>query len=103
MSSEERLHREILAFSISHDHETVRIYGHYAMIDGNKTTPHRHPIHELDFTELDGKEKKMTYIPTKNTHDTRTPTHPEKICPIIDNLPPDLNFKIFEIGESELS
>ncbi|KAH6724722.1 hypothetical protein BKA61DRAFT_627338 [Leptodontidium sp. MPI-SDFR-AT-0119] len=28
---EKELHREILAFSISHDHSTVRIYGHYPM------------------------------------------------------------------------
>ena len=34
---EKGLHREILAFSISHDHETVRIYGHYPVIDGKKT------------------------------------------------------------------
>jgi hypothetical protein len=30
---EKELHREILAFSISHDHRSVRIYGHYAVID----------------------------------------------------------------------
>jgi hypothetical protein len=33
---EKELHREILAFSISHDHQTVRIYGHYPVIDGQK-------------------------------------------------------------------
>ncbi|PMD21373.1 hypothetical protein NA56DRAFT_720415 [Hyaloscypha hepaticicola] len=26
---EKELYREILAFSVSHDHRTVRIYGHY--------------------------------------------------------------------------
>ncbi|KXL51076.1 MAG: hypothetical protein FE78DRAFT_26817 [Acidomyces sp. 'richmondensis'] len=26
---EQKLHRQILAFSISHDHRSVRIYGHY--------------------------------------------------------------------------
>ena len=30
---EKELHREILAFSISHDHRSVRIYGHYAIIE----------------------------------------------------------------------
>jgi hypothetical protein len=35
---EKELHQEILGFSISHDHRTVRIYGHYLIIDGNKTT-----------------------------------------------------------------
>jgi len=51
---EKELHLQILAFSISHDHGTVRIYGHYPVIDGNKTTFHRHPIRKFDFTELDG-------------------------------------------------
>lgn len=54
---EKELHREILAFSISHNHRTVRIYGHYPIIDGSKTTFYRHPIHEFSFTALDGKEK----------------------------------------------
>ena len=54
---EKELHREILAFSVSHDHRTVRIYSHYPVIDGNKTTFYRHPIHEFSFTALDGKEK----------------------------------------------
>jgi hypothetical protein len=54
---EKELYREILAFSVSHDHRTVRIYGHYPVIDGNKTTFYRHPIHEFSFTALDGKEK----------------------------------------------
>ena len=48
------LHRRILAFSISHDHDTVRIYGHYPVIDGSNTTFYRHPIRKFDFTELDG-------------------------------------------------
>lgn len=38
---EKELHREILAFSISHDHRTVRLYGHYPVIDGKKTTYYR--------------------------------------------------------------
>ena len=54
---EKELHREILAFSVSHDDRTVRIYGHYPIIDGKKTTFYRHPIREFSFTELDGKEK----------------------------------------------
>jgi hypothetical protein len=34
---EKELHLHILAFSVSHDHRTVRIYGHYPLIDGDKT------------------------------------------------------------------
>jgi hypothetical protein len=54
---EKELHREILAFSISHDHRTVRIYGHYFVIDENKTIFYRYSIHEFSFTALNSKEK----------------------------------------------
>ena len=32
------------AFSIPHDHSSMRIYGHYSLVDGDKTTFYRHPI-----------------------------------------------------------
>jgi hypothetical protein len=66
---EKELHQEILAFSISHDHRTVRIYGHYPVIDGNKTNFYRHPLRTFDFTELDGKEKWTIYKFTKSVYD----------------------------------
>lgn len=89
---EKEPHREILAFSISHDHETIRIYGHYPVIDGNKTTFYRHPIRKFDFTELGGKEKWTAYRFTKNVYDIWMPTHLKRICLVIDDLPPDLDF-----------
>ncbi|EEH36365.2 hypothetical protein PAAG_06783 [Paracoccidioides lutzii Pb01] len=58
---EKELHRQILAFSISHDHRMVRIYGHYPVIDGKKTTYYRHSIHEFSFAALDGREKWTSY------------------------------------------
>jgi hypothetical protein len=54
---EGEVNRKVLAFSISHDNEAVRIYGHYAVIDGEKITFHRYSIHKFDFTALGGKEK----------------------------------------------
>jgi hypothetical protein len=101
---EKEIHREILAFSISHDHRTVRIYGHYPIIDGNNATFYRHPIRTFDFTELDGKEKWTAYKFTKNVYDIWMPTHLKRICSVIDDLP--LDFKVSqqsEAGESGLS
>lgn len=101
---EKELHREILAFSLSHDHRTVRIYGHYPVLDGEKTTFYRHAIHTSDFTALDGKEKWTAYKFTKNVYDIWMPTHLKRICSVIDDLP--LNFKVSqqsEAGESGLS
>ncbi|KAF2470251.1 uncharacterized protein BDR25DRAFT_334368 [Lindgomyces ingoldianus] len=50
---EDEINREILAFSVSHDHRSVRIYGPYTVIDGAKTTFYHHPIRTFDFTELE--------------------------------------------------
>jgi hypothetical protein len=91
---QKELHREILAFSISHDHRTVRIYGHYALTDGAKTTFYRHPIHTFDFTALDGKEKWTACKFTKNVYDIWMPTHFKRICSVIDELPTDLDFEL---------
>ena len=100
---EKELHREIIAFSISHDHRTVRIYGHYPVIDGPKTTFYRHPIKTFDFTSEDGKEKWTAYKFTKNVYNIWMPTHFKRICSVIDKLPPDINFEVSELQSSEAS
>jgi hypothetical protein len=102
---EKELHWEILAFSISHDHRIVRIYGHYPIINGDKATFYRHPIREFSFTELDGKEKWTVYKFTKTVYNIWMPTHLKRICLVIDELPPDLDFEVSqqsEPGESGL-
>ena len=95
---EKELHREIIAFSISHDYRSVRIYGHYAIIDGDKTTFYRHPIHEFSFTALDGKEKWTSYQFTKNVSDNYSPVLHQRICSAIDDLPADINFDPSQSG-----
>ena len=91
---EKELDREILAFSISHDHRSVRIYGYYAVIEEETTTFYRHPIHEFSFTALNGKEKWIAYKFTKNVYDTWMPKLHKKICSGIDDLPVDINFDL---------
>ncbi|KAK5442664.1 hypothetical protein LTS15_010982 [Exophiala xenobiotica] len=97
---EQELHREILAFSISYDNETIRIYGHYPIIEGKKTTFYRHPIHKFSFTALDGKEKWTAYKFTKSVYDIWIPTHFKRLCSAIDAIPPDIHFEVSE--ESDL-
>lgn len=100
---EKELHRTILAFSASHDHATVRIYGHYpVVIDGKKTTFYRHPIRKFDFTELDGKEKWSAHKFTKNVYDIWMPAHLKRICSVIDQLPPNLDFEVSHDGSDQL-
>jgi hypothetical protein len=64
---EKELHLQILAFSVSHDHRTVRIYGHYPLIDRDKTEFYRHPIYDISFTLSN--EKWAAYRFTKNVYD----------------------------------
>lgn len=89
---EKELDREILAFSISHDHTSVRMYGHYPVIEGDKTTFYRHPIHRFDFTALEGKEKWTTYKFAKNVYDHHSIKLHKIICSAIDDLPADITF-----------
>ncbi|MCJ1422360.1 hypothetical protein MMC29_000240 [Sticta canariensis] len=97
---EMELHREILAFSISHDHRSVRIYGHYPVIDGKDTKYYRHPIHEFSFTALDGKEKWTAYKFTKNVYDIWMPSHFKRLCSAIDQIPADLDFSVPQLSQS---
>jgi hypothetical protein len=98
---EKELHRKILAFSISHDHRTVRIYSHYPIIDGDKTTFYRHPIKTFDFTSEGGKDKWASYRFTKNVYDKWMPTHLKRICSVIDELRPDLDIVSSQQSEPE--
>ncbi len=91
---EKELHQEILAFSISHDHSSVRIYGHYPVIEEEKTTFYRHPIDKFDFTARDGKEKWTAYKFTKNVYGTWMPIQHKRICSAIDDLPSNLDFDL---------
>lgn len=91
---ERELHLQILAFSVSHNHETVRIYGHYPVIDKStaKTEYYRYPIRKFDFTELDGRDRWTAYRFTKNVYDIWVPMHLERICSAIDQIKlPELN------------
>lgn len=100
---EKELHREILAFSISHDHQTVRIFGHYPVIQGSKTTYYRHPINAFDFQALDGKEKWTAYKFTKNVYDVWMPAHFQRLCSVIDAIPLNVNFELSEIAELQFA
>lgn len=96
---EEELHRQILAFSISHDHRSVRIYGHYPVIEEKKTTYYRHGIRTFDFTELDGKEKWTAYKFSKAIYNAWMPAHFKRLCSAIDAIPLDIHFELSEGSE----
>ncbi|KAF1911014.1 hypothetical protein BDU57DRAFT_114951 [Ampelomyces quisqualis] len=93
---EKELHREINGFLISHSDVDVRIWGHYAVVDGHDVQYYRHPIRKFDFTELNGKQRWTAYTLVGNIYDLWLPKHFNRICDIIDMLPADLNFDVSE-------
>lgn len=101
---ESELHLQILAFSVSHDHEGVRIYGHYPVID--KATAKmeycRHQILKFYFTEPNGRDKWAAYKFTKNVYDSWAPAHLARICSAVDQIRPD-SFDLGVLVETGLS
>ncbi|EJT69043.1 hypothetical protein GGTG_13440 [Gaeumannomyces tritici R3-111a-1] len=97
---EREVHRQILAFSVSHDRRSVRIYGHYPVIAGKDTKYYRHPIRAFSFTTLDGKDKWTAYRFTKNVYDIWMPSHFKNICSAIDQLPSELDFDVPPLPEA---
>ncbi|KAK3336927.1 hypothetical protein B0T19DRAFT_350815 [Cercophora scortea] len=100
LGREDEVNRKILAFSISHDHRLVRIYGHYPVITGEDIKYYRHPIHEFSFTALDGKDRWTAYRFTKNVYDIWMPKHFEDLCSAINQLPSDLDFDVPPLSEA---
>ena len=90
---ENEIHRQIVSFSVSHDHHFVRLDGYYPVIDGKNTRYYRHPIYEFSFTTMDGKEKWTAYRFVKNIYDKWMPDHFKRICSAIDQLP-DLDLEV---------
>ncbi|KAF2174680.1 hypothetical protein K469DRAFT_530423, partial [Zopfia rhizophila CBS 207.26] len=88
-----------VAFLISHDYSSVRIYGHYPIIKGKDTAFYRYPIRKFDFTELEGKEKWAAYKFTKNVYDIWMPTHLDSICSVINELPSDFDFEVSQYSK----
>ena len=91
------LNCEVLAFSVSHDDDCVRIYAHYPLVVGDKVTYHSHRIRFLIYTEMGGRDKWATYQFTKNVYDVWIPIHLKRICSAIDQLPSDISFEVAQV------
>ena len=69
-----KLNRKVLVFSISHDHSTVKIYGHYTLIK-DKTTFHRHLIRSFDLTDYGGQNRWTAYNFVRKLYHYFAPIH----------------------------
>lgn len=81
----EELKGKILAFSISHNHQMVCLYAHYACAEGSQMTYYRHKIRIFDFTELEDRWKSYTFV--RNVYEHWAPDHVEQIRQLLDHLP----------------
>lgn len=81
------LDRRILAFSISHNHETVRLYAHYPRIDGARISFHREKITEYSIPDVSGAERYMVYNFTRNIYKMFVPIHLWRIQRVVDKMP----------------
>ncbi|CAH0046374.1 unnamed protein product [Clonostachys solani] len=100
---ESEVNRKILAFSISHDHCSVRIYGYYPVIENRKIEHFRQPIHQFDFTAQNGNERWTAYQFAKNVYERWAPGHFDAICSAVDQLPQGLDVEIFTLRSTGLS
>ncbi|GFP53293.1 hypothetical protein TASIC1_0002047700 [Trichoderma asperellum] len=83
---EAEVHRQILAFSISHDHRQAEIVAHYPVILGETTEYYQQVIASFIFT--DSRYDKWTaYRFTKNMYEVWMPAQFQWICSAINQLP----------------
>lgn len=72
-----QLNGQVLVFSVSHDNEFVKIYGHYAVIKDAETTFHREL---LDSFGLDlHRHRKRSYDFVREVYDSFFPAHLQRI------------------------
>ncbi len=91
---EKELDRRILTFSISHDHEAVRIYGHYPVFEGDTTTFYRRTLHRFDFSAPENRFRWLAYKFTKNVYDLHALVLHRDLCSAIDDLPRGIDFSV---------
>jgi hypothetical protein len=83
----EEINKEILAFSVSHDSQNVRLYGHFPVIDGASVSYHRHMIDSFDLTVGEGEKRWTAYKFIANVYKRWVPKHLERLHSAIDALP----------------
>jgi len=80
--------RQVLAWTVSHDAERVRVWGHYALVQADTTTFHRHLVDTYDFSEDNGDECWNVFRFVRNLYAEWAPGHLERLRSALDGLPP---------------
>ena len=80
------LNRQILVFSISHDHRNVRIHGHFAVIGKDRITFHRYLIDSFDMASPDCQKRWAPYSFGRQVYSHIFPNHLKRIRDAIAKL-----------------
>lgn len=78
---------QILVFSISHDNERVKIYGHFALIRDGRTTFHRYDVHDYSLAGHYGRDRNTGSNFTRAVYSKFYPQHLKRIAQAIARLP----------------
>ena len=102
-----QLHREVLFFSISHDHTIVKIFGHYPLIEKDKINFRQHIIKTFDLSDNDGRNRWTAYNFVRKLYDHFAPIHLQRIRDAISYLPEpsseSMSLVSIDNGSSELN
>ncbi|PLB48410.1 hypothetical protein P170DRAFT_359297, partial [Aspergillus steynii IBT 23096] len=91
---ERELDRKILGFSISHNHDTVRIYGYYPVFEMGTVTYHRYSVHTFSITAAKGKERWTSYKFVMALYNDWVPVHFQRLVSAVNDLPAGVNFAV---------
>ena len=75
-----QLSGQILVFSVSHDHEQVKIYGHYAILDGTQTTFYRYLLDSFNLNTGLGQHREKVYGFVREVYHKFYRAHLKRIC-----------------------
>lgn len=83
------LYGQILVFTVAHNHNTVYLYGHYAVLaDGSfdKLEYYRHEIAIFSLTIDDGRDRFRTYNFVRDVYEKFAPAHRKRIMDAVASL-----------------
>ncbi|KAL9619741.1 MAG: hypothetical protein Q9160_005672 [Pyrenula sp. 1 TL-2023] len=81
-----QLSGKVLVFSISHDNERVKIYGHYAIVQEGRITFLRYLIESFIFNIPGGQGRKRTYDFVREIYQTFYPQHLKRVQDALKEL-----------------
>ncbi|KAL4963222.1 uncharacterized protein BDV14DRAFT_202052 [Aspergillus stella-maris] len=89
----QQLHRKILGFSITYNHDIVYIFAHYPVISDRKVTYHRREVKTFSFADRDGSNRWISRSFVLAMYRDWVPRHFELLCSAVEALP-KVNFNL---------